>query len=1145
MTAIRPLPAPLLTALFLGALALVLPLAPLQAAGEDPEESRWRQAARLRSLALAAMEQEDYAGAAGSLEDLARLLPDNILPPLNLAICYQRLGRHDRALAEIERARGLDPDNPRMLYTLARLLEDDPERAGLRRRVLDHFAARHPGDPRPAYLRALPLLREQRFAEAAPALEQALERAPENLVLLADLLVAAAGAGEGEAALDALDAIEDRLDGFDAAMADHGERIRELAQTGRLEALRPAALVMRNLLRPGEIYRLHMEPLVGAGRQAGGGVFPQREFDPLLPGSVQGGRDIDFRFEEAAGPAAERLPPRAHWIRLNREPGRESLLGVGAEGLVEAGFAEGGLRSVFEQALPVAGIPISCDIDQDGLTDLAAIETGGIVRLYRGLDGGSFAAPVQIFEPPDSGRAAGLFPLDIDHEGDLDLLVARREAPDLYLQNNGDGTWTEAAEELGIAGGAVPTTDLSSADFDDDGDLDLLTVHGAGRPPRLYLNRRTGRLHEAGAAWGLDGPAGRSRLATADFDNDGRFDLLLWGGGPARLLRNTGAAFEPAPLPPGSWSTARVADYDNDGDQDLVAVPAGGSEPVLLRNRGGTLAMEPTGLAAAGAEELIDGDLDGDGDLDLMAHAPGAPPRVWRNDGGNRNQWVRLSLRGKNDNNAKNNVQGLFCRVEARVGDRFQVVLGNGGVNHLGLGSQRAADVIRVVWTNGLAQSRPLVSAGQTLVEEQVLKGSCPFLYTWNGEEFEFVTDLMWRSPLGMILADGRNAPHQSARDFVLIEGERLRPADGQLWLQITEELWETAYVDRSWLLAVDHPAETALVVDEKFWPPPYAKEPSLHWLADPRPPAAARDHRGRDVLARLSRRDGEYVDDLPLTRYQGLTSGHSLEMTFAGVPGGERLRLVLWGWTFPTDTSINFALAQDGSRNVEGPSLEARAGDGPFTLVSPFVGFPSGKRKAMVVELTGRVPAGELTLRLSTTMQIYWDAAVLAVGEPQPPAVLTRLEPAAADLHYRGYSRLYRDSPSGPHLFDYGEVTTGPRFRDMAGRFTRFGPVAPLLLEEDDRYVVMNAGDELTLIFDASSLPELPPGWRRDYVLHTDGWVKDGDLHTAFSQTVEPWPYHGMDGYPATREYRPRMPEYLSRVVTGAPFRDALRAGD
>ena len=528
MTANRPPPAPPLAALFL---ALILPVSPLHAASsaDDTEESRWRQAARLRSLALADMEQEDFSRAAERLEELARMLPDNILPPLNLAICYLRLGRDESALAEIERARGLDPDNPRMLYTLARLLEGDPAHAALRRQVVDHFAARHPHDPRPPYLLARPLLREQRSAEAVPALEEALRRAPENPVLLADLLVAAAAAGEAEAALGALDAIEDRLDGFDRVQEGHAQRIRGLAEAGRLESLHPAAMVMRNLLRPTALYLDHLAPLVGESLQAGEGLFPQREFDPPLPGSVQGGRDIDLAFEEAAGGG---LPPRAHWIRLNREPGRESLLGVGAEGLVEAEFAEGGLRAVWEQALPVAGLPISCDVDQDGLTDLAVVDEAGRVRLHRGLADGSFAPPVQVFAQAEGGRAPGLFPLDIDHEGDLDLLVARAEAADLYLQNNGDGTWSERARELGIDGGPASTTDLASADFDDDGDLDLLTLQGAGRPPRLYLNRRAGSLHEAGENRGLYRRAGRSRLGIADFDNDGRFDLLLWAAVP-------------------------------------------------------------------------------------------------------------------------------------------------------------------------------------------------------------------------------------------------------------------------------------------------------------------------------------------------------------------------------------------------------------------------------------------------------------------------------------------------------------------------------------------------------------------------------------------------------------------------------------
>jgi hypothetical protein len=212
-------------------------------------------------------------------------------------------------------------------------------------------------------------------------------------------------------------------------------------------------------------------------------------------------------------------------------------------------------------------------------------------------------------------------------------------------------------------------------------------------------------------------------------------------------------------------------------------------------------------------------------------------------------------------------------------------------------------------------------------------------------------------------------------------------------------------------------------------------------------------------------------------------------------------------------------------------------------------VGFPNGKRKAVVVELTGLVPAGRVELRLATSMQIYWDAARLAVGDAPAPRVTT-LDPLAADLHYRGYSLLYRESPTGPHLFEYETVAVGPRFRDMRGRFTRFGEVTPLLAAEDDQSVVMNAGDELTVRYDARALPTLPAGWRRDWVLSTDGWVKDADLHTTASQTVEPLPYHAMRAYPDqpehrypdTAAHRRYLNEYQTRVAGDAAFRQALR---
>jgi hypothetical protein len=60
-----------------------------------------------------------------------------------------------------------------------------------------------------------------------------------------------------------------------------------------------------------------------------------------------------------------------------------------------------------------------------------------------------------------------------------------------------------------------------------------------------------------------------------------------------------------------------------------------------------------------------------------------------------------------------------------------------------------------------------------------------------------------------------------------------------------------------------------------------------------------------------------------------------------------------------------------------------------------------------------------------------------------------------------------------------------------------------------------MGSGDEVRLRFAAAALPPLPAGWRRDFLLKVDGWAKDADANTAFSQSVEPLPFHAMSRYP------------------------------
>jgi hypothetical protein len=90
-----------------------------------------------------------------------------------------------------------------------------------------------------------------------------------------------------------------------------------------------------------------------------------------------------------------------------------------------------------------------------------------------------------------------------------------------------------------------------------------------------------------------------------------------------------------------------------------------------------------------------------------------------------------------------------------------------------------------------------------------------------------------------------------------------------------------------------------------------------------------------------------------------------------------------------------------------------------------------------------------------------------------------------------------------------------GSNWNPTSGYYTRYGDVRELVDSADDRLVVMGSGDELRLQFSAGSLPQLQPGWKRDFLLRVDGWAKDQDANTAYSQTVEPLPFHGMSAYP------------------------------
>jgi hypothetical protein len=271
-------------------------------------------------------------------------------------------------------------------------------------------------------------------------------------------------------------------------------------------------------------------------------------------------------------------------------------------------------------------------------------------------------------------------------------------------------------------------------------------------------------------------------------------------------------------------------------------------------------------------------------------------------------------------------------------------------------------------------------------------------------------------------------------------------------------------------------------------------------------------------------------------------------------LPGDKSLFLFLNGWIFPTDASINVALSQSGDIKVMPPIIQVVNRKGEWETIIDNPGFPMGKDKTVVADLSGKFLSGDHRVRIRTNLDIYWDYIFFSDDVRNTQVISTVMDPVSADLHYRGFSRSYRKGGRyGPHWFDYAEVDKKPKWRDLTGNYTRFGDVLPLLMEPDNQYIISNAGDETSVTFDAKTLPEMKKGWKRDFLIRSVGWVKDGDLNTAYGSTVLPLPFHGMKSYPpAKTDHYPSDPvlqqynrEYNTRVVTQEGYLNALKDMD
>jgi tetratricopeptide (TPR) repeat protein len=1109
------------------------------------------QAARLNNIGVAYMNQQLFEKGLKQFQQAAEADPNFAIARMNQGVAYLNLQKIEEAKAALEDALKKDPKNPNAWYSLGLLAKNSGD-AQAAINAFRHVIEIDSNDADTWYFLGTAYAQAKQFPQAIEAFQHALQISP---------IHASAEFGLSRAYQQSSDADSAR---------EHLKRFQYLTQN-----------------------KIGTPMSLAYGEQ---GLYSRAVESPLVP--LKPPAQIKVQFVDVTKEAGivSRPKPAAYTVRPFVDFGSGAcFIDYDNDGKIDIFLPnngpQGGLavyhnlgNGKFEEATSQVGLDsslsaVSCavgDYDNDGFADLA-VSTFGSVLLLHNQKGSAFRDDAATAGIKQIG-AMGLTFVDYDHDGDLDLYSSSTEfttvgstnaSATAMWQNNGNGTFTNVSEERGFV---VPFSVVNAigTDYNNDRAVDIASADWSGGT--IFENPREGKFR---AAHPFSHAAPSNDIATVgiaalDFDHDGWMDIALTRlRAPALTLwrNNHGKSFEPVKLPETNWVRAfgvAAFDYDNDGWVDLVAAgetKEGKGELRLFRNLGPDGFKDVTtdvGLDSIQLKEpraIVTGDYDNDGATDLLITQNHGSTVLLRNKGGNQNHWLKLSLKGLNDNKS-----AIGTKVEVFSGgnrQKFEIYGSNGylGQNStdivVGLGESKEADIVRMLWPTGVLQDEIQIVGDkqQNFIEIDRRGSSCPTLFAWNGERYQFVADMLGAGVVGhWVGANQRDVPRpveyikipsgllQGKEDSHASENQReMNPSPDRnhqyggsrrfaelarkgsrrrLSFRFMEPLEEAVYLDQVRLLAVDHPADEDVYPNEYFASNPPYPPFKVVISRSAQAPAGAWDDHGHNVLPDLVAH--RYVGDFQLTQFQGFAQPHSLTLDLGAPYDGGPLWLLLHGEIEYFSANSMYAASQAKLEAIV-PYVEALGADGKWKRVIDDMGFPAGGPRTMTADLTGKLPRGTQKIRITTNLEIYWDN-ILVSRTQQGASRETRLSPVPlvhADLRFHGYPYKIEGLPPGNVQYIYEKTSpTGPYTRPM-GTYTRYGDVLPLLTATDDKLAVFGSGDEIRLDFDPSGLPALPPGWVRDYFFAANGYEKDMDFYAAEGNFVAPLPFLGMGEYP------------------------------
>jgi len=1148
----------------------------------DPEDARAASHAlivRENNFGVALMNRQQFEQALGKFQRACILEPQSDIGCVNAGIALLNMQRFDETRKILAKSAERDPRNPRVWFNLG-LLEKAVDKSDAAIEDFAKAAQLDPSDADTQYFIGLVYSQERQYDEAIAAFKHATELNPFQVS-------AEFGLAQALQRKDDTAHAKEHFDRFQHLVSEKlGKPVSFIyGEQGKYSLAESMAPAPEPVPAAVSVHFVNVTSLSGLPTRVGA-----TQMEPGTPSGLPKRRGDVVREEAAPESLAHFLGSGACLIDYDGD-GRPDIFLVDGDGNGNAALYknEGGGRFVNvtrEAKLEIHGEGMGCavgDYDNDGRPDLAVSMNGGVL-LFHNEGKGTFKDVTKESGIEMDGLAMGVTFIDYDHDGDLDLYVTRFNdfpltnsaepfsfpmdavpAGNVLWRNNGNGTFTNWTAETGLAGTA-PSIGAIGSDLNNDRAIDFV-VTGWQKAPVAFLNPREG-LFRAATPWASEMPAPTAGVTVLDFDKDGWMDLAFthWGTPGLSLWRNVqGKSFERVPLPDLGWMRGwgvAALDYDDDGWMDLVAVGenfSGEGHIVLLRNEGEKGFRDVTSevgldkIVLHNPRGVIAFDFDGDGSADLLITQNHLPPVLLKNEGGNRYNWLRMEFKGTNDNKT-----GIGTKVEMSAGalqQKWEITgasgyLGQGSTDILaGLGPERGADVVRLLWPTGVLQDEMEIPALKThkVTEIDRRGSSCPIVFVWNGQKFEFLGDMLGPGIVGHWIAPNqRNTP--DPEEYFKVAGSQVQAKDGVIQFRMVEPMEELDYLDQARLIAIDHPSDVEVYPNERFMTnPPFPKFKVIASF-EAHPPLGAWDDAKHNLLPLPVERDHKYVTSFGDAPYAGFAAMHTIELDLGPWDPSRPLRLLMDGFTDYFSASSMYAAWQAGIQPVP-PYVEMLDDSANWVRVVDDMGFPAGLSRTMVADLTGKLPPGTRFIRITTNLKIYWDRIRVDNSAEDTPFKTTEVPLAKAYLQFLGYPRVVEGNPRNDLSYIYEDVSeTGPYTR-QTGNYTRYGDVTDLLRAPDDEYVIFGSGDEVVVDFDSTHLPDLPDGWARDYFFYANGFAKDMDFYAAHGDTVSPLPFHTLMpypypegvGYPEDERHLKYMLEYNTRGVAG-PAGDSFR---